>query len=225
MSKALDVTLPKWPAMTVMGKRVTSEQAAEILIRTNRWHSGCNDREWESVVQKAIGVDLTHASKYSAEFEAIEKASVRLRRIPLSYLHNARIMSSWIGGPHGWCNWNGDIHATNYNIGKWPIVDEVRSDWAEIAEEFPFLDLRCQLWQGETSEANNRPLVEYIVKGGKVRTILPKKPLLYPVFGGSFEPFCVSNERGCSEETLRRAIQITLDASPRPSDWDRLGSL
>lgn len=35
--KLESVYLPKWPAMVVVGKRVTPEQAAEIIIRTNGW--------------------------------------------------------------------------------------------------------------------------------------------------------------------------------------------
>lgn len=221
---ALKASLPKWPAMTVMGEAVSRDQAAEILIRTNPWYQTCNDHEWENLVWKAIGVKVSDSAFPSPDTDSLREAEQRLRSIPLSYLHNHRVMSSWIGGPHGWCHWHGDIHTVNYNIGKWPQPEEVLGDWQRIAEAFPFLNLRCQLWSGETSEEAITPVVEYIVRQGRVRAATPKKPLLYPsceLEWGS--PFRLGRERGCDIEVLQRAIQLTLDAEPR-SVWDRLRS-
>ena len=227
-TKALSVDLPKWPAMTVMGDRITPAQAAEVIIRTNEWHHGCNDRAWRRLVWEAIGAKVTVTNGHeNSDFASVEAARERLRGLRLNYLYNSRVMSSWVGGPHGWCDWNGDVHATNYNIGKWPSVHEVRAEWAAIAEAFPFLRLRCQLWSGETSEDGTRPLVEFAVARGKVRTLVPQEPLLQPRFdeasdfSGLFQP---GRERGCDEAKLRWAIEQTLDHQPRPSAWERLTS-
>lgn len=227
-TKALSVNLPKWPAMTVMGDCVTAAQAAEVIIRTTEWHHGCNDRAWRRLVWEAIGAKVTVVNGHeNSDFASVEAARERLRGLRLSYLYTSRVMSSWIGGPHGWCHWNGDIHSTNYNIGKWPSVHEVRAEWTAISEAFPFLRLRCQLWSGETSEDGIRPLVEYVVARGKVRTLVPQEPLLHPRFDGAsdfsglFQP---GRERGCDEAKLRWAIEQTLDHQPRPSAWERLTS-
>ena len=227
-TKALSVDLPKWPAMTVMGDRITPAQAAEVIIRTTSWYGGCNDREWERIVWDAIGAKVTITNGHAhANFDSIQDARDRLHTIPLEYLANQRVMSSWIGGPHGWCDWSGDIHSTNYNIGKWPSVETVRAEWAAIAEAFPFLRLRCQLWSGETSEEGIRPLVEFTVARGKVRTATPRTPLLHPstvaVDYGNFFARGL-RERGCDEATLRGAIEQALDNRPRPSAWDRLAA-
>ena len=40
--------LTKWPRLPVVGKRITEEQANEILIRTNQWFFSTNDKEWQA---------------------------------------------------------------------------------------------------------------------------------------------------------------------------------
>jgi hypothetical protein len=211
------VVLPKWAAMTVWGTNVLREQAMEILVRTNARHARSNDRKWQTFVWKTLGVRTEGEAEPS--FDAVEAACARLRVLPLSYLANEQIMSSWVGGAHGWCYWTGAIHAATYNIGKYPGTTEVRDEWALIAEAFPFLDLQCQLWSGEASEMGTVPLVEYVVKKGKVRMVKPKRPLLVPVsFNRPFPP----DERGCNEETLREAVEVTLNAAPRPTTWEIL---
>ena len=223
---AHQIELPKWPAMTVTGDHITPEQAAEVIIRTNEWHHGCNDRAWRRLVWDAIGAKVTVTNGHeNSDFASVEAARERLRGLRLKYLYNSRVMSSWIGGPHGWCDWSGDIHSTNYNIGKWPSVEEVRADWAAIAEAFPFLRLRCQLWSGEAGVSNIVPLIEFVVARGKVRTITPRTTLLYPKDLGDThlaDLFRMNRERGCAEETLHWAIQQTLDGQQRPTVWDRL---
>ena len=108
------VSLPKWPAMTVVGNAVTKKQAAEIILRTDGWYYGCNDRKWEQFVWEALGVTIkdNHGHK-QAEFESLRNAAARFHRLDVDHLHNSRIMSSWIGGPKGWCNWDGTIGSSN----------------------------------------------------------------------------------------------------------------
>ena len=225
----LNIELPKWTAMTVMGERVTRAQAAEILIRTNDWVSSCNDQEWMAAVWRAIDADVTLVNnRPQVSLSSLQAATERLRALGLTYLHNERIMSAWFGGPHGWCDWSGNLHTTNYNIGKWPSVAEVRADWKAIAEAFPFLRLRCQLWSGEASAKEIAPLVEFVVARGKVRVIVPKAPLLHPSSVGvdvlrAFNPK-EGSFRGCSEQVLKWAIETTAGNLPRPSVWDRLVS-
>ena len=226
----LNIDLPKWPAMTVLGKDITEDEAAEVLIRTNGWFYGSNDHGWEETAHRLFGSPMTirEGSQYPAlDYEAVKKAMEAHRCINLGYLHNSRIMSSWVGGPHGWCNWNGTIRTTNYNIGKWPSHTEVLREWKEIAAAFPFLDLRCQLWAKETGEEGNEPLVEYRVLKGKVTSRVPRTRLLAPTFNADEDFAAVlgrRNERGCDEATLRRAIEVTRErlAGGPPSFWSRL---
>jgi hypothetical protein len=189
--------------MTVLGQSVTKEQASEIIVRTNRFLCVCNDREWNQQVNDVIGLDLPQQLLHCEE---------RLGILRLDFLVNSQIMSSWVGGAHGWVDWNGNVRCNSFNIGKWPSVDEVFHEWSAIAETFPFLKLRCQLWSGEISEKEIQPLVEFQVEGGAVTISLPRERLLDPTeppysdFGGFWGS---RNERGCDLATLTRAVLIT----------------
>jgi len=180
-----NVNLNKWPAMIVHGEKVTTEQAAEILIRTDSHipKPSSNTHDYDKQVCRLFGVpyngcggekdpwppyDKAPDGFYRENWKALERLEKRMKTIPLGYLNNSRIVSSWIGGPHGWCNWSGDIFSNNYNIGKWPDVEPVYEEWSAIAKAFPYLELKCQLLSGETCEPGLRPLVEYSVSKGKV---------------------------------------------------------
>jgi hypothetical protein len=221
------IGLPKWPALVVVGNSVTEEQAMEILIRTDSFYFGCNDPEWEEELHNIVyGVrsrDIENQlkekygfdkEKYSPEFWTLKESfQQRYAPIELCYLTNSRIASSWIGGPHGWCSWNGKIGCSNYNIGKWPSVEEVHNDWVAIASEFPFLDLRCQLMNEEAGESDIiKPLIEFIIKEGKVEMYEPTEILDIPSFGS--DEMMIARfgdphfERGCSLETAKEAFEF-----------------
>ena len=65
--------------------------------------------------------------------EAFSTLKKDISHIELEYLSNHRIVSSWIGGPHGWCNWEGNIGCNNYNIGKHPSCKEVYNEWIKMS--------------------------------------------------------------------------------------------
>lgn len=222
-NKLLNKGLPKWPALIVKGKPVTKEQAEEILIRTDSLSFCSNDRDFEAQCNEIIygvksdwmGLHEALAKKFNlTQREAWDKEDEirkQLGCLGLTYLGNRRILSSWIGGPHGWCNWNGYIGTNNYNIGKWPSVGDVYNDWKLIAKTFPYLDLRCQLLSGETCEEAVIPVVEYVVKNGKVRLTEPKEALDYPnddTMSQVMNIFSNMNrERGCSISQLKEAVE------------------
>ena len=227
-----DIGLPKWPSLVVVGEKVTMSQASEILIRTDSLGFICNDKEWEADLNGIVygiraseyGSDRSlheqlkerhgfpNDDKYYPEFwNVLGSYTKRYAPLELSYLRNDRIASSWIGGPHGWCSWNGDIGCSNYNIGKWPSVEEVYSDWVKIASEFPFLNLRSQLMNEEAEESKNiKPLIEFEIKNGKVEIYEPKEILVEPAFGDDdmFERFHDPyRERGCPLSVVREAFE------------------
>jgi hypothetical protein len=168
--------LTKWPLLLVSGEPVTEEQANEILVRTNSYFMG-NDREWVRFVRKTFGLpeeewvpreiqDPAERLAWWREHNRKEdEARAALGLLDLEYLYNDRITSSWIGGPHGWCNWNGEIGTANYNIGKWPTVEEVTEEWQLIATSFPYLDLTAQL---VTDEGEGELAAEWRVQRGEV---------------------------------------------------------
>jgi hypothetical protein len=221
--------LPKWPALVVKGKPVTEDQAKEIIVRTDGFCFSCNDREWEKEINEIIyGVrgstfgDLEKSLKerhnidekdWSGYYDVKDTYTKKYSVLGgLNYITNSRIASSWIGGPHGWCAWNGRIGCSNYNIGKWPSVESVYNEWVIIAEAFPFLELKCQLMDSEAGENEEpKPVVEYEIKNGKVKIYEPKDILDYPVFGSEdmirrfTDPHA---ERGCSSKTLKEAFEF-----------------
>jgi hypothetical protein len=228
----LNIGLIKWPALVVKGESVTEDQAKEILIRTDSMYLHCNDDEWNSLINgKLYGVDPKLLSgRYDSVDEELrkkhniyEKDYTSLWNIKdlykgevgiidgLEYLHNNRIASSWVGGAHGWCNWDGTIGTSEYNIGKYPSVSEVYEEWKLIAKEFPFLNLRCQIMSEEACDPESeeaeriRPVVEFIIGNGVAKLVEPEEILKIP----NFKWINGRHERGCSYETFSDAIDYT----------------
>ena len=224
-----NIGLPKWPAMVVKGEKVTEEQAAEIIVRTDGFYFSSNDHEFSRDLYQLFygvkpyeGMNIHHASLYDYfkkdgeidwnELDAVDKKTrERYGIIDLEYLNNSRIVSSWTGGPHGWCNWNGYIGCNNYNIGKYPDVETVYEEWLKIAKEFDFLNLTCQLYSGEGCEEDIKPVIEFRVKDGKVKMSIPKKPIDY--VNHDTEQYVTSlfspnRERGCTIDKLKSVLPI-----------------
>jgi hypothetical protein len=217
--------LPKWPALLVKGEKVTPEQAKEILIRTDSFSFSSNDHTFSAELnhivydvkgkswslhedlQKHFGFDWNEAWNYT------EEKQKEVGVLDLQYLHNSQIVSSWIGGPHGWCDWNGNIQTSNYNIGKWPSIEEVYEEWVLIAKTFPFLKLRAQLMNCEACETdfeNPEPVVEFVVENGEVTMIEPQNGQLLVMtdidFKGRFlNPLA---ERGCTLPQFKDAYNF-----------------
>jgi hypothetical protein len=228
-----DLTLPKWPGLLVKGEKITEEQAAEIILRTSGWIS-CNDHNFTNdvncliydvendetppyydkvngLIREKIGVEKDDTEAWNKIWEYRGKRDEELGMIDLCYLSNHQICSCWIGGTHGWCNWDGTISSCNYNIGKWPTIGEVYDEWKLIAKAFPFLDLRCQLLNHEQCSPemspNPGPVIEFRVKGGKVKMSIPARTLLESI-DVDFKDF--GNEIGCSVEKIKETIKLVL---------------
>jgi hypothetical protein len=210
------VGLPKWPALVVEGDPVTPEQAMEILIRTDPWYVSVNDREWERIVYELMGLPMEDQDDTLSQLRAKWDLKDNFRRefgvLELEYLYNSQIASAYVGGPHGWCDWNGRIGTSNYNIGKWPIVEAVWSDWVKIAEAFPYLNLWSQLYSGEQCEEHSHPVIEFVVSGGKVKVQDPTEHEIkasYPDQTNNLMAIAYGwhgRERGCSAQKLAEAI-------------------
>ncbi len=139
--------LTKWPRLLLVGKKVTEEQADEIILRTTPYFLS-NDGEWIQQVGQVLGVRLQDEWSEEGQKE-LDSWHKSVHSLDLCYLNNHQIMSSWLSGPHGWCDWEGNIGSTNWNIGKWPGVDDITHDLELIASAFPFLSFRMQLAEEE----------------------------------------------------------------------------
>jgi hypothetical protein len=168
--------LSKWPRLLVVGKRVTPQQAGEILLRTNSWHMWLNDRAWMRQVGELANLPVDDYGMF--DFQAVRAFERRYRVLALHHLHNHQIGSPSVAGAHGWCVWNGAIGCGVYNIGKWPSIAEVTEDWETIAAAFPYLDLRAQLVPDEGTAGF--PAVEWHVSRGRVELDLEPVELLRP---------------------------------------------
>jgi len=207
--------LPKWPGLRVQGKRVTQEQAAEILVRTDHLSFHSNDRAWNVICADITGVPYDDYSipldEFHARLERRAEVLEKLGALGLEYVNNDRIGSSFIYGPHGWCDWHGTIGCDGINVGKWPSVESVLSDWKKIAEAFPFLSLRSQLMSEEAETENSVPLVEFVVESGNAIVVEPGAEIIGAPRGyeGTFDDLLIrGRERGCTERQLREAVEL-----------------
>ena len=102
--------------------------------------------------------------------------------VPTNYVHNDWISCAFVGGPHGWCHPDGTIGFCN-NIGKWPSIEEVYSDWKQLAEIFPYIEVEATLMNGEECEDGTKPVVSFLIRNGKVTLVDPDNHNLHDEFG------------------------------------------
>lgn len=162
----------KWPGLFASGEKVPKELASEILFRTSRWPLCTNDHLAD--FQVAFWLDLiTEEAKeryektgefesfiYSAlSYEKLGSFREKYKILDLEYLGNSQIASSWIGGPHGWMDFEGNVGCSNYNVGKWPSLEELLEEAKVIAEAFPTLKVTFKFLGCEWCETDS---AEYI---------------------------------------------------------------
>ncbi|GAA4102264.1 hypothetical protein [Actinomadura miaoliensis] len=203
--------LPKWPRLLVTGDPVTREQANEIIIRTHSPILWANDQEWNQQVAAAYGIPLDrHGQPIWREARDVY---AELGCLDLAYLHNHQIISSWIGGCHGWCDWDGTIGCSNYNIGKWPTREEVQDDLDTIAAAWPFLTMDVQLVDVDENETVRELLAMWRVRDGRAVFVEPGELVARPT-GPDLLGFVLALavpggtawERGVSLSRLREAL-------------------
>ncbi len=217
----MTVELPKWPRLLVTGEPVTREQANEILVRTASWPLWINDKQFMHAVNALAGEfgmpaepDWSEPGVFIDHTRKMEEWRDSLGILDHQYLHNSRIASAYIGGPHGWCDWDGRIGCAGYEVGKWPSVDELTLEWQEIAAAFPYLKLHAQVLSEKDWEDPSAPVVvlaTWAVTGGKaalvepVEQIAPWKDLTEEtVLGRVLGP---GGEHGVTLERLREALE------------------
>lgn len=214
--------LTKWPRLIVVGDPVTREQANDILIRTNQWaFFSTNDTGWEHAVEAAAAECLgrpiepnpapdvdseRRIAMMRAHWQRLRDWRERVGVLNLHYLENAQVMSSWMGGPHGWCDWDGRIGCSNYNIGKWPSKDDITEDLTAIAAAWPFLRMHVQV---VANEGEGDLLATWAVQDGKAAPVEPIGLIDQPnddveaMALGFLNPH---RERGVSLDRLREAL-------------------
>jgi hypothetical protein len=207
----------KWPLLLVQGKPVTTGQADDILLRTCGAVFTGNDHAWELQIAGILGVGV-RAGAPCIDHDSAAAWYKRIGGLDLHYLGNRRIYSAWVGGPKGWCDWDGQIGCGNYNIGKWPGVSGVESDLAAIAAAFPYLDMRVQLAE---DEGDGSLCGEWRVWNGQMMEtepggVIQAPPLDVTIAAAGLAFGAPGRERGVSPERLARASARVLAAHGQP---------
>lgn len=174
--KALEsMYLPKWPQMFVWGTAVTTEQAKDIILRTDGFLScvmpycGGNNKRWNSWARDILGLAQHAAVDTDWTFQSQLENALReeLGYVDTEYVRNSWASCAFIYGPHGWVHPNGKIWYAD-NIGKDPCAREVFEEWQALAKAFPYLDLTVTLMSGEGCEDDSEPVVSFRAKEGAV---------------------------------------------------------
>jgi hypothetical protein len=225
--------LPKWPQMLVKGQTITVEQAKEIIFATDTsmtspYSCSTNDRKFKKWFLDVTGYNqllpdymrddfqypqagtpaAAEQARRNEVFYAREEAFTRragfLRH---EYVHNTWCSSCFVDGPYGWCHPDGTISFV-YNVGKWPSVEQVHTEWSEIAARWTFLDLWVTLMNGESGE-EPAPVVTFHVHNGIVECFdgttepfagLPGPPEFDPlVFAAQMRDYTYAHEHGLPE--------------------------
>lgn len=210
--------LTKWPRLLVAGEPVTREQANEILIRTDDWSMTSNDLAWKATVESVAAeygmpVEPPPGARSAAYWAANKAWRERMGVLWLEYLGNARIASPWIGGPKGWCDWDGRIGCSMYNVGKYPSLEHLTSEWENIAAAFPFLKLHAQ---AVTDEGLGEVAATWAVMGGRAALVEPVgrvTPVEHLSVGDIFARLDPGGERGLTLERLREALDQVAKAA------------
>lgn len=130
--------------------------------------------------------------------------------LPLYYLTNGWVSTSFVDGPHGWMHPDGEVFFCD-NIGKWPQVVSVLEEWQTIAKAFPFLTLGCILMSGESCEEDKKPLAAIEVKSGEAFLSSPSDDLFKPYGFKTLEhvqAFATGYERGRDLYALHRCSSL-----------------
>ena len=177
IKEALNVNLPKWPQLKIVGDYITIDQAKEIILRTDDFFADCSEytggnvREWNEAARKVLFgekvLDLYEKSEWPEKHKITVAINNAVNHLETSYVHNTWASSCYVGGPYGWCSPEGEIFYRD-NVGKWPSAGSILADLTTIAHTFPFVRLTATLMSGESCEDDTKPVISFEVADGKV---------------------------------------------------------
>lgn len=227
----------KWPRLLVVGDKITREQANEIIIRTSPiTFLFSNDKDWLATVNRELGLpdelEYTHdadetteqrLARHRTQWDKIDARAAELGVLNLYNMQNSQIASAYVGGPHGWCDWDGNIGTSRYNVGKWPTAHEMHEDLTEIARAFPYLRMQVQLLNDyevpgvdddgdvtyDFAFEETSPVTWTVSDGVVTYDISPRPPITSPTEDGEsmIKRFISRDfERGVSVARLREAV-------------------
>lgn len=186
-------SFPKWAALSVSSDTpLTPQQAEEVILRTYNFSwldFSPTSKEGADLLQ---ALSLPHSKEgphTRITGSALQNLRGRVRSLDgLLFLQNhnlslpeflaPNVQYSW-SNYQSWCHWDGTIQIVK-NIGPWSCTGEIQDEWAVLAQAFPFLDLRCHIYNGEVDD-NPKPILEFRVKSGQVSVHSPPNPPVIPL--------------------------------------------
>lgn len=172
--------LPKWPGVYITGKDLSVEQAKSVIMRTDRsiahpseYTIGGNDRLFQKKCFEAFGWGAFNDFDGPERYNVMDRWKEIVGIVETGYVYNDFLASSYIGGPTGWCHPNGKVLFEGHNYGKWPSVEDIVEDWRSLVAAFPFIDLHCTLFGGESHEEGALPVCTIRVRDRRVDVLKP----------------------------------------------------
>lgn len=160
---------------------MTEEQAAEVIFcSTDIAYWSSNRKDHDKRVLEILGVPFEETDGWpnvrTDPQNWYEMCDSIYHGGYVDYLRMERISTCYVGGLHGFIEWDGTISNHFYNVGKWPSASEILDELEIIATRFPFLDLRFQIVDWEYDDSHERTgeyyvHAEYIVKNGSVTMV------------------------------------------------------
>lgn len=167
--------LPKWPQLVITGPDVDPELAKEFIFRTDNFltdpseYSGGNERDFNRKYQEQAGLNGPSDSEdFLVKWERQKMIRDRIGFVDLEYVPSNFASSSYVYGPHGVVSPTGKV-SYRYNVGKWPSVEAILSDFRALACAFPWLELWATAYDREWCEEGGIPVVTFRVKSGRAR--------------------------------------------------------
>ena len=175
-----DYIVNKWPAARLVGPNVTKEQALDFIWKTDSAlqhpEYACNDRQFNEELCEWLGYGKKETfenfqEKYKEWYKKLEKRG----QIQLAYLESNLVASSYIYGPMGPVNPNGEVRLAR-NFGKWPSIEEVENDLRTIGENFLWMSFTLAIWDNaetptESVDMDEPPTFAWKLKNGEFERV------------------------------------------------------
>lgn len=142
-----------------------------LIVAENEWYNVHKLSDDEKIA--AIERLCPASSGFQRLWDVRQAWTEKMGIVQTEYVCNSWLASSYIGGPHGWCSPQGNVHSDGHNYGRWPSVEAIVTDWRTLLKAFPYLDVICTLYSGEQCEEYSMPVCTIGIGKGRVEVYEP----------------------------------------------------
>ncbi|AYV77734.1 MAG: hypothetical protein Edafosvirus1_65 [Edafosvirus sp.] len=187
LEKLKSIDLPKWTGCVIRGENVSSTLAERICVQTCSFDVWSNYKKLTNDFENAFGIpeETPESDNWKMKQKVYDELKEKYGLIhDLEYLKNTVWCSSCMS-QDSWITWNGVV-SFDANLGKRPQAIEVYDEWKLIAERFPELSLKCQLYPCEIGEIHaetykEEPLLQFTIANGKVSVEFEDYRVMTPI--------------------------------------------